>query len=112
MGFINCDRFYDFAVKTDLIVSADSDVKMSYRLVFEDIKSVLPGYEYAPEGSMKFSNLPKGKQAIVIAYSISKKTKQALFAYASVKLGKEMRVYLTPEKMSIADLQKKLSALF
>ena len=112
MGFINCDRFYDFPVKIDLIVSVDSDVKMSYRLVFEDIKSVLPGYEYSPEGSMKFPNLPKGKQAIVIAYSISKKTKQAQFAYASVKLDKEHKIYLTPKTMSIADLQKELSALF
>jgi hypothetical protein len=112
MGFINCDRFYDFAVKTDLIVSVDSEVKMSYRLVFEDIKSVLPGYEYSPEGSMKFPNLPKGKQAIVIAYSISKKTKQAKFAYAQVKLGKEHKIYLTAKTMSIADLQKELSALF
>jgi len=112
MGFINCDRFYDFPIKTDLIVSVDSDVKMSYRLVFEDIKSVLPGYEYSPEGSMKFPNLPKGKQAVVIAFSISKKTKQAQFAYAPVKLGKEMKITLTPEKMSVSDLQKELSALF
>ena len=112
MGFINCDRFYDFPVKIDLIVSVDSDVKMSYRLVFEDIKSVLPGYEYSPEGSMKFPNLPKGKQAIIIAYSISKKTKQAKFAYAQVKLGKEHKIYLTAKTMSIADLQKELSALF
>jgi hypothetical protein len=85
---------------------------MSYRLVFEDIKSVLPGYEYSPEGSMKFPNLPKGKQAIIIAYSISKKTKQAKFAYAQVKLGKEHKIYLTAKTMSIADLQKELSALF
>jgi len=112
MGFINCDRFYDFPIKTDLIVSVDTDVKMSYRLVFEDVKSVLPGYEYSPEGSMKFPNLPKGKQAVVIAYSISKKTKQAQFAYAPVKLGKEKKVYLTPKAMSISDLQKELKALF
>ena len=79
MGFINCDRFYDFPVNTELIVSVDSDVKMSYRLVFEDIKSVLAGYEYSPNGEMKFPNLPKGKKAMIIAYSISKKTKQAKF---------------------------------
>jgi len=112
MGFINCDRFYDFAVKTDLIVSVDSDVKMSYRLVFEDIKSVLPGYEYTPNGEMKFPNLPKGKKATIIAYSISKKTKQAQFAYGRVKLGEQNKVYLISKSMSVSDLQKQLSALF
>ena len=112
MGFINCDRFYDFPVNTELIVSADIDVKMSYRLVFEDIKSVLPGYEYSPEGFMKFPNLPKGKQAIVIAFSISKKTKQAKFAYAQVKLGEHKKVHLIVKSMSVSDLQKELSALF
>ena len=40
-----------------------------------------------PNGEMKFPNLPKGKKAMIIAYSISKKTKQAKFAYAPVKLG-------------------------
>ena len=112
MGFINCDRFYDFAVKTDLIVSVDTDVKMSYRLVFEDIKSVLPGYEYSPEGSMKFPNLPTGKKAMVLAYSISKKTNEAKFAYASITLGKQKKVYLIPKSISIPDLQKELSDLF
>ncbi len=112
MGFINCDRFYDFVVKTDLIVSVDTDVKMSYRLVFDDIKSVLPGYEYSPEGDMKFPDLPKGKKATIIAYSISKKTKQAQFAYAPVKLGEQKKVYLISKSMSVSDLQKQLSALF
>lgn len=112
MGFINCDRFYDFVVKTDLIVSVDTDVKMSYRLVFEDIKSVLPGYEYSPEGDMKFPDLPKGKKAIVLAYSISKKTNEAKFAYAPITLGKQKKVYLIPTSMSISDLQKELSGLF
>jgi hypothetical protein len=112
MGFINCDRFYDFPVNTELIVSVDSDVKMSYRLVFEDIKSVLPGYEYSPEGFMKFSNLPKGKQAIVIAFSISKKTKQAKFAYARVKLGEHKKVHLIVKSLGVSDLQKELSVLF
>lgn len=112
MGFINCDRFYDFPVNTELIVSVDSDVKMSYRLVFEDIKSVLAGYEYSPKGEMKFPNLPKGKKAMIIAYSISKKTKQAQFAYAPVKLGEQKKVYLISKSMSVSDLQKQLSALF
>ena len=112
MGFINCDRFYDFPVNTELIVSVDSDIKMSYRLVFEDIKSVLPGYEYSPEGCMKFSNLPEGKQAIVIAFSISKKTKQAKFAYTQVKLGEQKKVHLIVKSMSVSDLQEELSVLF
>jgi len=112
MGFINCDRFYDFPLKTDLIVSVDTDVKMSYRLVFEDIKSVLPGYEYSPEGDMKFPDLPKGKKAIVLAYSISKKTNEAKFAYAAITLGKQKKVYLIPTSMSISELQKELSGLF
>lgn len=112
MGFINCDRFYDFPLKTDLIVSIDTDIKMSYRLVFEDVKSILPGYEYSPEGDMKFPDLPKGKQAMVIAYSISKKTKEVKFAYASVKLGKQKKVYLVAKSMSISDFQKELSTLF
>lgn len=112
LGFINCDRFYDSPVKTDLLVKADSKVKMSYRLVFEDIKSILPGYEYSPGGTMKFSNLPNGENAMVLAYAISKKDKTALFAYQKVKLGKENKIELQPTTMSIEDLQKELKDLF
>jgi len=116
MGYINCDRFYDVSVKTDLIVkckegAATEKERMSYRLVFADIKSIMAGYEYSPEGRMKFSNLPKGREAYVLAISIPKKGTPKL-AYQKVKLGSAYEVELDPKEMSLAKLKQELSDLF
>ena len=116
MGYINCDRFMDEPIKTDLIVkckqgSATEKNKMCYRLVFSDIKSIMSGYEYSPDGKMKFANLPKGREAIVLAFQIPKNGTPK-FAFQKVKLGKDYQVELTPVDISLNDLKAQLSGLF
>lgn len=116
MGYINCDRFIDEPVKTDLIVKCESgkateENKMCYRLVFADIKSIMSGYEYSPEGKMKFSNLPKGREAVVLAFEIPKKGIPK-FAYQKVKLGSVYEVDLNPEPISLDQLKVELANLF
>lgn len=116
MGYINCDRFMDEPIKTDLLVKcklgeATEKNKMCYRLVFADIKSIMSGYEYSPEGKMKFSNLPKGREAIVLAFQIPKKGTPK-FAYQKVRLGKEYEVELEPVPISLNDLKSTLANLF
>lgn len=116
MGYINCDRFLDEPLKTNLIVKCESGVateenKMCYRLVFADIKSIMSGYEYSPEGKMKFSNLPKGREVVVLAFQIPKNGTPK-FAYQKVKLGGVYEVELTPEPISLNQLKIELANLF
>lgn len=112
MGFINCDRFYDVKQKVDLIVKVNSSSQFSTRLVFKDIKSVLPGYSYSPNKDVKFANLPKGEEAYVVVYNIAKDKKKGSFAYQKITLGEESKINITPQEMSVADLKSEIDALF
>ncbi len=112
MGWINCDKFTSYPIQTHLIANANTKLKMCYRLVFKDIKSVLPGYEYSPEGSVKFEGLPKGKEVVVVAYGVSKDKSTAWLGYEEISLGKINQVDLNIEQMTVAELKSELSDLF
>ncbi len=112
MGFINCDRFYDVKQKVDLIVKVEGKTPYSTRIIFKDIKSILPGYAYSPEDDVKFSDLPKGEVVYVLAYNISKDKKSGSFAYQKITLGEQGQISLSPETMSIANLQNEIDVLF
>jgi hypothetical protein len=70
LGWINCDRFYEVEHKTDLIIAMDTTLMPSIRLVFTDIKSIMPGYYNAVSNQYQFSSLPVGYKATLIAFSI------------------------------------------
>jgi hypothetical protein len=70
LGWINCDRFYDAAQVTDMIVQVDTALRPSVRLVFDDINSVLAGNYDARSGQVRFSGIPVGQKVRVVGYSI------------------------------------------
>jgi hypothetical protein len=70
LGWINCDRFYDAAQVTDMIVQVDTALRPSVRLVFDDINSVLAGNYNARTGQVRFSGIPVGEKVRVVGYSI------------------------------------------
>ncbi len=70
LGWINCDRFYDAAQVTDMIVQVDTALRPSVRLVFDDINSVLAGNYNARTGQVRFSGIPVGQKVRVVGYSI------------------------------------------
>ncbi|MCB9448281.1 MAG: hypothetical protein H6585_08055 [Flavobacteriales bacterium] len=71
LDFINCDRFVDEPDPVDLLVNLDKSDKVVARIVFADLKGVMPGYYFDNSHTqVKFSGIPKGKSAVVVVYSI------------------------------------------
>ncbi len=69
LGWINCDRFNEETNKADFFVSIDTTFAPAVRMVFKDIKSVMPGY-VQPNGQIKFDQLPVGQRATVVAFCV------------------------------------------
>lgn len=67
LGWINCDRFYKYPNKTQLLVEIDTAYKPVLRLVFKDMNSILPAY-YNQNGKMSFGGIPIGQKATLIAF--------------------------------------------
>lgn len=70
LGWINCDRFYDDPTeKMELVVSVDTALHPSVRLVFKNIQSVMSGYA-DDNGKIRFEGIPQGSEVSLVAYSI------------------------------------------
>ncbi|MGE0635481.1 MAG: hypothetical protein AB7G44_03160 [Bacteroidia bacterium] len=70
LGWINCDRFYDDpAEKMEIVVSVDTALHPSVRLVFKNIQSVMSGYP-DETGKVRFEGIPQGSEVSLVAYSI------------------------------------------
>lgn len=109
LGWINCDRFYDVQDKTDLFVKADSTLKPSVRLVFSDIKSVMPGYKYSSDYTIKFDNMPSGKEATVVVFAT--KGDQIYLGTETVTLGKIKNMEVTMRAVTKEEFKREVSGL-
>lgn len=69
LGYINCDRFYEVEEKTDFVVSVDTSLHASVKMVFADIKSIMNGF-VNEKGEMQFSNIPVGQKVTLVAYTV------------------------------------------
>jgi uncharacterized protein YkuJ len=65
LGYINCDRFYNAKSKTDLLVLADSDEIIDYRLVFNRINSIMTCRN--SKNGYFFSDIPVGETVSLVA---------------------------------------------
>jgi hypothetical protein len=76
LGWINCDRFYDFPNKTNLqyaFSDKDSVVSANVFLVFKDINSVMKCSYFSFENkkyNSVFQNIPVAAKTQIIAFSI------------------------------------------
>ncbi len=76
LGWINCDRFLESIEKTDLIcnfISSDSIKIGQVYLVYKKINSIMNEYYYYSfqnNSMIKFSNIPIGYEAKLIAISV------------------------------------------
>lgn len=109
LGWINCDKFYDVTEKTDLFVKADSSMKPSVRLVFTDIKSVMPGYKYSADYTVKFDNMPAGKTATVVVFVT--KGDQIYLGMEEITLGKVKNLDVAMRPVSKEEFQKQVATL-
>lgn len=86
-GWINCDRFPPASPKTNLIVKLDSASKVSVRLVFKNIRSVMPAY-YETNNTVRFDYIPIGEKASLVAYEVGT-DKQLYVAAKDITISKD-----------------------
>jgi hypothetical protein len=112
LGWINCDRFYEFKNKTELLAQSNRADKASYRLIFLDMKSVLPGYEYSADRKVSFGEIPSGERVMVVAYSMTKEGQYYLGVSKEFKLGEVKQVDLQMLSFSKNEFQSQMKKLF
>lgn len=107
LGWINCDRFYETRNPTHFLVKADSVEKTFVALIFRDMKSVLPGYQYA-NFTTEFKGIPVGANVTILAYRVNEKTKEAVVGREDITVGDTSLVQLAMHPMSAADFKTML----
>lgn len=65
LGWINCDRFVNENVRTELFVQVDSTYDATVRIVFKNYNSVMGGSRYTK--GFTFANVPMGEEVTIIA---------------------------------------------
>lgn len=74
LGWINCDRFYDAPIKTDVKVACGNqfDVKNTRAyMVFKSINSVSELYYYSGNGLFNITNTPVGENVTIVMISLT-----------------------------------------
>jgi hypothetical protein len=112
LGWINCDRFYNIEEKTELSVKPDTEKEFCFRLVFKNIRSILPAFAVIPGLLFKFTGLPKGEKAILLGYWISNDRKTASFAWKEITIGETAEETMEMKTVSGGELAGMLSDLF
>ena len=105
-GWINCDAFVDDKdPRTELIVNLKEEVEntTAFRLIFHDIKSVLPGYYINNDRSkVKFTNLPAARKTSLLVFKLVKDKDLIIWAIKELETGLDKVV---------SDLQFKTTSL-
>lgn len=95
LGWINCDRFYDDPTeKMEIVVSVDTALHPSVRLVFKNIQSVMSGYA-DENGKIRFEGIPQGSEVSLVAYSIVDNKPYMALRNISVTANSEEKITLT-----------------
>ena len=95
LGWINCDRFYDDPTeKMEIVVSVDTALHPSVRLVFKNIQSVMSGYA-DENGKIRFEGIPQGSEVSIVAYSIVDNKPYMALKNISVTANSEEKITLT-----------------
>lgn len=109
LGWINCDRFYETKNPTRFMVKADSVANTFVALIFRDMKSVLPGYQYA-NFTTEFKGIPLGANVTILAYRVNEKTKEAVVGREDITVGDTSVVQLAMQPMSSTDFKTMLKS--
>lgn len=108
LGWINCDRFYKFENKTDLIVEIDTAYKPVVRLVFKDINAIMPGY-YTQDKKIILNAIPVGQKATLIAFSLI--NDEPYFVSKDIVINKDQKENITLIKTTMKTLKDDLQRL-
>ena len=101
LGWINCDAFPPKTPKTELLVDLQKPTDSTFvRLIFLDMKSILPGYFTNSENSKAFfKDIPKGMKTNLLVYKLIGKT-HINWSIAEIETGKDK--FITDLKYQIA----------
>lgn len=106
LGWINCDRFYDFPNKTNLqyaFSDKDSVVSAYVFLVFKDINSVMQCSYYSFENkkyNSVFQNIPVAAKTQIIAFSIKKNKIYTFKSDLTIKANESIQLTLKETNQS------------
>jgi hypothetical protein len=108
LGWINCDRFYIFENKTDLIVELDTTYRPVIRLVFKDINAIMPG-NYLKDNKFILNAIPVGQKATLITFSFI--NDEPYFISKDIVITKDQTEILELFKTTMTTLKKDLQKL-
>ncbi|MCP9751777.1 hypothetical protein [Ferruginibacter sp. HRS2-29] len=110
LGWINCDRFYnDSRKKVNYAVNLGDAAKNYYTvLVFDNYRSVMPGYISGNE--IRYNMLPLGEPVTIVSIGIDAKG-QAVVAMKKTKVSEETLTGLHFETTTPTDLKASLSKM-
>lgn len=109
-GWINCDRFYDIANKTNLhyvFNKKDSIVSANVYLLFSDINSMMTDYYYEFQNKRFYSgfqNIPYGAKTKLIAFSVKNGKTQTYQSELIIKTNETIE--LTLQETNQDDIEK------
>ena len=109
LGWINCDAFVNEGPTTELLVDLQKPTDSTYvRLIFLDMKSILPGYFTNSENSKAlFKDIPKGKETNLLVYKLIGKT-HINWAIADIETGEDTFISDLKYQTSTKDEFKKI----
>jgi hypothetical protein len=91
-GWINCDRFTEASERINVAYTSSANFKGIATLVFIDMKSMLGGdFKTTPTGNVQFYNVPKGKDAVLLVYTLSPDRKKFWYHTQRVTLGDPLK---------------------
>lgn len=108
LGWINCDRFYQFENKTELWVGVDTLFRPAVRLVFSDINAVMAA-SAMNDSTWVFRGVPVGLTATLLAFAVV--NGEYFFVSRELVLTNNQRENLKLIKSSLTAIKQELRQL-
>ncbi|HEY6159577.1 MAG TPA: OmpA family protein [Bacteroidia bacterium] len=110
LGWINCDHFLNEKNLVDFSVNVDTAFSPFVRIVFSDIRSVMPGdYDMSNPGKVTFSNIPEGKRVTLVAYKEYKK--KLYLSMKEITITKNMNEKVDLTQVTQSEFREKMKVL-
>lgn len=107
LGWLNCDKFYEENVKTDILVNIDAGLEADVVLIFKDFKSMLAPVRVNNK-QIKFADIPLGQE--VILTGVASDGEKLFFTKQELISGPEI-IYLKFAESTVAEIDNSFAAL-
>jgi hypothetical protein len=107
LGWLNCDKFYEENVKTDILVNIDGRLESDVVLIFKNYKSMLAPIK-VNDKQIKFADIPIGEE--VILTGVASDGEKLYFTKQELTSGPEI-INLKFSETTISEIDKSFAAL-